>query len=151
MAQNHVWRYTLRLFTHFDISEQCFKIDAEMCPKTCKLLTTFGQQISWFLQTLSKTTFGRLQAAIGGQNVTVFVFLEPFLDFVGQKRSKSGVGFPPVDCFFADLVFRFSAEAPPEQIGCNFDAILMQFRCKIDTIMSRFETYFARTVKAVWL
>ena len=44
------------------------------------------------------------------------IFLEPFLDFVSQKRSKSGVGFPTVDCFFADLVFRFSAEAPPEQI-----------------------------------
>ena len=34
MAQNHVWRYTLRLFHTFAIFEKSRKIDAKMEPKS---------------------------------------------------------------------------------------------------------------------
>ena len=35
MAQNHVWRYTLRLFHTFAIFEKGLKFDAKMEPKSC--------------------------------------------------------------------------------------------------------------------
>ena len=39
MAQNHVWRYTLRLFHTFAIFEKIQKIDAQRDPKSCVFLS----------------------------------------------------------------------------------------------------------------
>ena len=90
-------------------------------------------------QTPPKTTFWRLQAAIGSQQVIAFIFWDSFLECRGQNGSPFVVFFRALDRLFLDLVLGASAGAPWVNVG--------RFWRYFDGILWLFATYFSSKAK----
>ena len=86
VAQNHVWRYTLRLFTHFAISRKGWKIVAGMCPKTSDVGSNSDNKSTWFFRFLPKDSFGAPKPPLGAKKWSYSFFCARFWN----RRGKNG-------------------------------------------------------------